>query len=127
MDARRTPQGIRRGHLPDEGSDLGADGWAAAAGAARKASPVLAEASTLPSEHGIRRNDNQRLPPAGPDPGQAGLEQTIRWAEPRPGQPPLVDGELLAEGQILERELAMAADEEREKPQDVKYESDHGP
>ena len=25
MDARGTPQGIRRGHLPDEGGDLGVD------------------------------------------------------------------------------------------------------
>ena len=28
-------------------------------------------------------------------------------------------------GQILERKLAMATDQEREKPQDVKYEGDH--
>jgi hypothetical protein len=30
VDARRSPQGIRRGHRPDERGDLGADGWAAA-------------------------------------------------------------------------------------------------
>ena len=34
MDARSAPQGIRRGHLPDEGGDLGADGWAASGGPA---------------------------------------------------------------------------------------------
>src|SRR5262249_31293121 len=37
VDARRPPQGIRRGHRPDEGGDLGADGWAATAGPARTA------------------------------------------------------------------------------------------
>jgi hypothetical protein len=30
VDARRSPQGIRRGYRPDERDDLGADGWAAA-------------------------------------------------------------------------------------------------
>jgi hypothetical protein len=52
------------------------------------------------------------LAPAGPGNGQPGPEETIRRAEPRLGQPSLVDGELLAQGQVLERELAVAADEE---------------
>jgi hypothetical protein len=30
VDARCTPQWVSGGHFPDEGSDLGADGWAAA-------------------------------------------------------------------------------------------------
>jgi hypothetical protein len=32
---------------------------------------------------------------------------------------------LLAQGQVLEDELAMAADEEGEEPEQVEYESDH--
>jgi hypothetical protein len=113
VDARRTPQGIRRGHRPDEGGDLGADGWAAASGPAREASPVLAEAAPLPSEDGIRRDDDQRLPPAGPESGQAGPEQTVGRAELGAGRESLVDGELLAQGQVLKGELAVAADEKR--------------
>jgi hypothetical protein len=35
------------------------------------------------------------------------------------------DEVLTNDSQILERELAMATDEEREKPQDVKHEGDH--
>jgi hypothetical protein len=38
----------------------------------------------------------------------------------------LVDGELLAQGQVLESELAMAAEEEGEEPEQVEYEGDHG-
>src|ERR671918_3071218 len=106
VDARRTPQGIRCGHLPDECGDLGADGWAAGSGPTRRAGPVLAEASPLPSEDGIRRYDNQRPPPANPDTGQAGPEQAVGRAEPRPGRRSLVDGELLAQGKILEGEVA---------------------
>jgi hypothetical protein len=37
----------------------------------------------------------------------------------------LVNGELLAQGQVLEGELSMAAKEEREKPKQVKEEDDH--
>jgi hypothetical protein len=117
VDARRTPQGIRRGHRPDEGGDLGADGWAAASGPARTAGPVLAEASPLPSEDGIRRDDDQRLLSAGPDSGQANPEQTVGRAELGARRESLVDGELLARGQVLEGELAVTADEKGEQPE----------
>jgi hypothetical protein len=36
-----------------------------------------------------------------------------------------VDGELLAQGQVLEGELTVAADEEGEKPEQVEEEGDH--
>jgi len=47
--------------------------------------------------------------------------------EPWPGCRSLIDGELLTQGEVLERELAMAAEEEREEPEQVKYEGDHEP
>jgi hypothetical protein len=37
----------------------------------------------------------------------------------------LVDGELLAQGQVLEGELAMTTDEEEEEPKQVEQEGDH--
>jgi hypothetical protein len=81
----------------------------------------------LPSEHGVRSHDNQRLPPSGPDSGQASPEQAVGRAELRAGRRSLVDGELLAQGQILEGELAVAAEEDGKQAQQVKYESDHDP
>jgi hypothetical protein len=90
-------------------------------------SPVLAEASALPSQHGVGRHDNESLPPAGPDSGQPDPQQAIGRAQPRPGRYSLVDGELLAQGQVLEGELTMAADEEREEPKQVEHEGDHEP
>jgi hypothetical protein len=47
--------------------------------------------------------------------------------ERRPGRRSLVDGELLAQGQVLEGELAVAADEEGEEPEQVEEEGDHEP
>ena len=66
-----------------------------------------------------RGDDDQRLPPAGPESGQAGPEQAVGRAELRAGRCSLVDGELLAQGQVLEGELAVAADEEGEEPEQM--------
>jgi len=119
VDAGRTPQGIGRGHLPDECGDLGVDGRASASGPAREPGPVLAEAAALPAQDGIGRDDDQRPPPASPDSGQADPEETVGRAELRAGRESLVDSELLAEGQVLEGELAVAAYEEGEEPEEV--------
>jgi hypothetical protein len=108
VDSGSTPQGVGRGHRPDERGDLLAGGWAAASWPAREASPVFAEAAALPTQDGVGRHDDQRLPPTGPESGQAGPEQAVSRAELRPGRCSLVHGQLLAEGQVLEGELAVA-------------------
>ena len=83
--------------------------------------------SALPAQDGVGRDDDQSLPPAGPDSGQPDPEQAVGRAELRPGRRSLVDGELLAQGQVLEGELAVAADEEGEEPEQVEHEGDHEP
>ena len=125
VDARGAPERIRGGHLPDQGSDLGVEGRAPSGWTARDPGPILAEAAALSAQDGVGRDDDQRLSPAGPDSGQANPEQTIHRVEPRPGRRSLVDGELLAQGQVLDDELAMAADEEGEEPKQVEEEGDH--
>jgi hypothetical protein len=117
VDARGAPQGIRGSHLPDQDGDLGVEGRAPRSWTAGEPGPVLAEAAALPAQDG--RDSDQRLLPAGPDPGQAGPEQAVGRAELRAGRRSLIDGELLAQGQVLESELMVAADEEREEPERV--------
>ena len=112
-------KGFAAAILPDQGGDLGIDGRAASGGPTGELGPVLAEASALPSQDGVGRHDDESLPPAGPDSGQPDPEEAIDRAEPRPGHRSLVDGELLAQGQVLEGELAVAADEEGEEPKQV--------
>jgi hypothetical protein len=65
------------------------------------------------------------LAPAGPDSCQPDPQQAVDRAELRAGQRPLVDAELLAQGQVLEGELAMAAEEEREEPEQVEQKCEH--
>jgi hypothetical protein len=66
----------------------------------------------LPAQDGVGRDDDQRLKPAGPKPGQAGPEQAVGREEPWAGLRSLVDDELLTQVQVLESELAVAADNE---------------
>jgi hypothetical protein len=64
------------------------------------------------------------LPP-GPDASQPDPEKAVRRTKLGPGHRSLIDGELFAQGQVLEGELAMAAKEEGEEPKQVEQERDH--
>jgi hypothetical protein len=116
MNARGAPERIRGGHLRDEGDNLGIDARTTSRRPTRELGPVLAEAPAAPSQDDVRRHEDQSLSPAGPDSGQADPEQTIQRVESRPGHGSPVDCELLAQGPILKGALAMAAEQEGEKP-----------
>jgi hypothetical protein len=62
---------------------------------------------------------------AGPDSGQADPDQTIHRAKLRARQRSLVDGKLLAKGEVLKGELTVTAEEEGEEPEQLEQEGDH--
>ena len=119
MDSWGTPEWVRGGHACDQGLDLGIDGRATSGRAARELGPVLAEAAPLPPQDGVGSHDHERLSPPGPDPGQPDPEKTIRRAKPGLGRRPLVHGELLTQGKVLDRKLAVTAAEEQEQAKQV--------
>jgi hypothetical protein len=86
---------------------------------------VLAEATPPPPQHGVWSNDHEGVPPPGPHLGQPGPEEPIAPAQLGPARSPLVYGELLAQGEVLEGELPVAAAEEREEAKQVKQRADH--
>src|SRR6266478_35095 len=57
MDAWRTPEGIRRGHAPDQSPDLRVDERATSGRAAREKRPVRAKAPALPPQDGVGSDD----------------------------------------------------------------------
>jgi hypothetical protein len=69
MDSGGAPEGIRRGHLCDQGADFGADAWAALSGPAGEFGPMLSETAPPPPQNGVRGNDHEGVPPPGPGPG----------------------------------------------------------
>ena len=113
----------RRGHSPDQGVDLGVDGRTTTDGPGRKLDPVLTESVPLSPQDRVRGHDHERSPPPGSGSGQSDPEQAVRPAESRSRHRALVDGELPAQGRVLEGELAVAADEEGEEPEEVEQES----
>jgi hypothetical protein len=52
-------------------------------------------------------------------------KEPVAAAQPRPGHRPPVHGERLAQGEVLEGELAVAAAEEREEAEPVQPRGDH--
>ncbi len=125
MDARGAPEGVCGGHAGDESLDLGVDGRATSGRAGREVGPILAEPAPLPSQDGVWGHDHEGVPPPGPDPGQPDPEKPVRRTKLGPSCRSLVDGELLAQSQVLDGELAVAAEEEGEEPNQVEQESDH--
>src|SRR3989442_2492064 len=124
--------GISQNPCPHPPSDAQGGPWLPATeevvtgpgGPAGELDPVLAEAAPLPPKDGSRGYDDEGLPPPCPDPGQPDPEEAIRRAKLGPGRRPPVHGELVAQGQVLEGELAMAAAKEREESK-VEQEGDH--
>jgi hypothetical protein len=125
VDSRSAPERIGGSHAQDQGLDLGMNAWAAPAGPAGARGPVLAEAAPLPPQHGVGGHDHEGLPPPGPDPGQPDPKEPIRGAEFRARHRALVDSELLAQGQVLQSELPVAAPEEREEANQAEEGGDH--
>src|SRR5215467_3824328 len=67
MVAGRTPQRIGLGDLFDQRSDLCRDRWPTDAFSPRQPSPIETESLAMPGDNSLRFDDNQSLPPTGPD------------------------------------------------------------
>src|SRR4029453_17066201 len=52
-------------------------------GAPGQPGPVVAEPSPLPTQDGVRGDDDQRLLPASPQPGQRDPKEPVATAQPR--------------------------------------------
>src|SRR5882762_8899559 len=120
-----TPQGIGRGHPSDQGFDRGVDGRVARRAVPGKGGPVPAKAASLPAQHSGGSHDDEGLPPGGPHSGQPDPKEPIAPLKLRPVRRPLVDGQLLPQGEVLQGELAVAAAQEREESEQVEQEGDH--
>jgi len=63
--------------------------------------------------------------PAGPHPRQGDPEESVAPAHLWPGHRLLVDGELVAQGQVLEGHMAMSAAEDGKQSKQAEQEGDH--
>src|SRR5271156_4531984 len=119
MNARRTPGRVLGDHAEDELADALP---ARAPPVPREPGPIQLEAGALPSHNCIRLNENQCMPPPGPEPSQYHPEKSVGSSKPRTGMSPFQNSKLLTESQILQEEIAARTKESdnrnRQKPQE---------
>jgi hypothetical protein len=102
MDSGSAPQRIGGGHFSDEVDDLGVDRWAADPALPRELGPVLAETASLPTHDGVGSHEHERLPPAGPNPGEPNPEQAICSSQPRPAERSFIHADLVTQREVLQ-------------------------
>src|SRR5271168_2499986 len=126
MNARRTPGRVLGDHAEDELAECNADALPARANPVpREPGPIQLEAGAVPSHNCIRLNENQCMPPPGPEPSQYHPEKSVGSSKPRTGMSPFQNSKLLTESQILQEEIAARTKESdnrnSQKPQEAQH------
>ena len=102
MNPRRTPERIRRGHSTNQRADLWSRGWTTRTGPTLPG-PEQAEPASVPGEHGIRFDEDERRPPTTPRPRQPRPENPIRRGQTKSrGARAIQDRQLMPERKDLE-------------------------
>src|ERR1035437_2949172 len=74
--------------------------------------PIAPEAGAVPADHGLGLDDEQDVGPAGPAAAEGGPEESVQAIQNGPRPFPFQHGDLLAEGEDLERGVAPTAEED---------------
>ena len=81
----------------------------------------------MPANHGLGANEVERLSPPGPMFGEPHPEESIEAPELRPLRSAAEQGELLPEGQVLEREVGSGSARRAQGAQRSEYEGHCSP
>ena len=114
MNPRCAPQRVHRGHLSNQGADIG---WHARPPCAMSALPCpeQAKAALVPGEHGRWPYDMERRAPAVPALRQLGPQHTINCRESEPWTARTIHhGELVPECNDLQVQRCPGANEKAE-------------
>jgi len=117
LDPRRSPERVFERHPFDQLTNL----LVALRTAERSLglpSPVELEALPVPSDDGLRFNNDQDLPPILPESRENHPEETIPPMELRAVNFPIEDGQSLTQGEILCREGCSGDDQAPDEPKE---------
>ena len=106
VNARRSPRRVLAGDATDERPDLRIDRWTTASVSALPA-PVELEALTMPADYGLGLHDEEGVLPVWPQTAQRDPECAVRLGQPGAFGLALHNGQLLSQGEVLERQLAL--------------------
>ena len=110
MNPRCAPGRVLRHHLENQISDfLGEFPSRHLRSRFGDQAPVHAKTSTMPTDHGLRRDKNERLLPGGPEPASGDPKELVEETDFGFGMPALQHRELLPEGQILQEQVPAPA------------------
>src|SRR5262249_59447625 len=104
----------RRSHLSNERADLRIDRWTALGTTVRPPSPPAAKPVAMPAHDGVGLNEYQRRAPVAPGVRQGDPKESIARVQRDPLLDPFHRCQLLAQGHVLEDQLVMAAQHQRE-------------
>jgi len=97
-----SPLGMISGDSPNEGDVAAGNAGPAYLPTARTTVSDPLEILAMPSDHGLRPDEDQRPIPGGPEPAEDDPEDAISGPKSWLLLNPLVDGELLAQGRVLQ-------------------------
>ena len=116
VNTRRTPGGIFGNHAEDEVAQFPANAFSAHAGAmSREPRPIQLEACPVPTNHGLRLNEEQCPLPPRPEPPQNPPEQFAGHSKSWLGVPLFQDAELLTQRQVFQEQVAARTDRANEQ------------
>jgi hypothetical protein len=106
VNARRSPSRVLGGDSTDERSELRIDRWTSASVSALPG-PVELEALAMPANDGLGLHDDQSVVPVWPQAAEGDPECAISLRQLGTFALAVQNGQLLSQGEVLERELAL--------------------
>jgi len=80
----------------------------------------------MPADHGVWLDDDQHVRPAGPEPGQDEPESTVDRVQARASSSALEVGQLLAEGEVLQKQVLAGLEGGAQRAKESQEEAKHG-
>jgi hypothetical protein len=106
VNARRTPSAILRDHVKDQFAQFPAYAPSSHADPMpREPRPIQLETRPMPSNNGLRLDEDQSPLPSRPEPPQDHPEQLVRNQKSRLWAPSFQDAELLPQGQVFQKQI----------------------
>jgi hypothetical protein len=110
VNAWRAPSSVVCDHAKDEVAQFPADGFSPhASSMPRNPGPIHLESGSMPANHRLWLDENQRLLPSAPESPQDQPEQSISGNKPRLRVPPFQNGQLLPKREVFQEKVASRA------------------
>ena len=128
VDARGAPGRVGAAHLADEFLNGARDAGPPGPTRPTLPAPVEPKASSMPAEDRVGLDDDERVPPTGPQVTQPRPEQPVDWPQPRsPSSLSLQDRQLMAQRGVLDLKRRLAPQARPERGEQHETHGSHGP